>query len=322
MDKQDTIQQDVSQQVEKQIVASPQMQQREKTFSALVERAEEEMDRQAAGNQTTEQTVAQVIDDPSQYRVRVKIDGQEKELAVADVVTSYQKNEVASERLRQASERNKKLDDREQYLNDWERQLQQQSLSTDPAQDSGIDDDQTAITQALELVAEGDFEQASKLLNDTIKKGRSSATTPAVNIEQVTKQVEENLSGKQIWDDFLKDNPVFQIDYDNAGNPIVSKQREYGDFIYLRDFKPQVDSGAISYQEALNQTAERVRNVFETPETTQQQATTGQEQRLLRKQAIDNIPVAAGARSVGPAVQQEESRADVLAGMRKARGLA
>jgi len=332
----DTIQQDVSGEVKQQVVTSPQMQQRDRTFSEILARSEEVLDRQIAGNMTTEPTepTVQVVDDPARFKVRVKVDGQEKELLVADVVTGYQKNEVASERLRKASERGRELDAREEALRNLEAQIKLQTVSLSQPSQGAItvpengDDLQvqlkSAVSDAFSAMVDGDTEAATKLLVDAIVKGRPvvTETTPAIDPQQIAAQVRQTLNSEQVWDNFVRDNPEFREEYDDQGTAIVSKQREYGDFIYARDFAPLVERGEISYQEALISTAKSVRDTFSpgiqpppVPELT------GTEQRQQRKQAIDNIAIAAGARSAGAVEEKEESRAEILSNMRKVRGL-
>lgn len=326
----DTIQQDVSQ-VEKQVISSPQMQQREKDMAGIMARADEELERQlaGAGNVTTEQAV-RVIDDPTQMRVRVKIDGEEKELSVADVVAGYQKNEVASERLRKASEQRRELDARERAVQQLEAQirLQSQDLSRPAASESNADGGDDVMTQmkapiarALELFTEGDVEQASDLLAKAMmaNKGRDT-TTPAVDARQIAKQVKQELDGEHVWETFVRDNPEFQVSFDDQGQQIVSREREIGDLIYIRDYEAKVQSGEISYLEALNQTAAAAKRMF-APAGSDTPKVSGSEERQSRKAALDNIVVAAGARGAGPVEEKEESRADVIASMRRSRHL-
>ncbi|CAB4211916.1 hypothetical protein UFOVP1419_51 [uncultured Caudovirales phage] len=326
----DTIQQDVSQ-VEKQVISSPQMLQREKDMAGIMARSDEELERQlaGAGNVTTETNV-RVVDDPAQYRVRVKIDGEEKELSVADVVAGYQKNEVASERLRKASEQRRELDARERAVQQLEAQMKLQSgnLSHSPSGDDQADNGDDAMTQmkapiarALELFTEGDVEEASNLLAKAMmaNKGREN-TTPAVDAKQIAQQVRQELDGEHVWETFVNNNPEFRVEFDDQGQQIISREREIGDLIYMRDYDAKVQSGEISYLEALTQTAAAAKR-FVTPEIPTQQKISGSEERQSRKAALDNIVVAAGARGAGPVEEKEESRADVIASMRKSRHL-
>jgi hypothetical protein len=325
----DTIQQDVSQ-VEKQVISSPQIQLREKNMAAIMARADEELERQiaGAGNVTTEPSV-RVVDDPSQFRVRVKVDGEEKELSVADVVAGYQKNEVASERLRKASEKGRELDARERAVQQLEAQVKLQSgnpSQTAAGDDQAAGDDAMAqmkapIARALELFTEGDVEEASNLLAKAMmaNKGREN-TTPAVDAQQIAKQVRQEMDGEQVWENFVRDNPEFRAEFDDQGNQIISREREIGDLIYVRDYEAKVQSGEISYLEALTQTAATAKRML-APAVQEQAKLSGSEERQSRKAALDSIVVAAGARNAGPVEEKEESRADVIASMRKSRHL-
>lgn len=336
MNNDGTIQQDVSGTAGHQVVTSPQQQQRDKTFSEILARSEEELDRQIAGNIVTTEPTVQVVDDPARFKVRVKVDGEEKELLIADVVTGYQKNEVASERLRKASERGREMDAREETLKNLEAQLKLQTVNLsqpdngDTKPNLQVEDDlqvqlKSVVSEAFGAMVDGDTEAATKLLVDAIVKGRpvvTPVTTPPVDPQQIAAQVRETLNSEQVWEEFVRDNPEFREEFDDQGNAIVSKQREYGDFIYTRDFAPRVARGEISYQEALTSTAKSVRDTFSPGIQPQPEPElSGTEQRQQRKAAIDNIAIAAGARSAGPVEEKEESRAEVLTNMRKARGL-
>ena len=337
MHNQGTIQQDVSRQNEQQPVVPPQMQRREQQYADILQRVEDEVDRQVSGPVTTEQHV-RLVDDPAQYKVRVKLAGEEKELVLADVVAGYQKNEVASERLRLAGEKQRELEQRERALRDLESQLQLQnaSLSNRDADtrggDQGTNDDlRSRLTErfstSLGAMVEGNTDDAVNNMVDAVLaavQGRQQTTPTTIDVRQIASQVKQTIDTEQVWDRFLADNPEFREEYDGQGQPVFSKEREYGDFLYDRDYRPRVERGELSYHEALMATASDVKKVLSLPAVPQQeeqQQPHGQQTRQARKQSIDNIAVAAGARSAGPVVEQEESRSSILNDMRRSRGL-
>lgn len=307
----DTIQTDVPAGEEKQEQAlSP----RELMLSQIDGRLDEERQGQIWVEPETSQPGEPVlVEDLQQFMVRVKIDGKEETKPLAEVVGGYQKNTVASERLRQASQQRIELEARERAL--LERENQIQLAATASHEDPGDNDE---LDLALNALVEGDTTQAAKVIRDMVSKGRQT-TTPAVDEAAITAQVESRLSGKNDWENFLRDNPEFREEYNDQGQVILTKERQYGDFVYERDYAKRVENGEISYLEALNATAGEVRKTFSPPPAKEQQTT--REAKLERKRALDNLPIAAGARAAGPDAGQDESPSETIADMRRARGL-
>lgn len=320
----DTIQTDVSTGKETpQRTLSP----REMAMANIEERLEHELEGQfvaapepapaaapAAAAATTAQPV--MVEDPQQFLVTVKIEGKEEKKPLSEILAGYQKNETASERLRRASEKQKELEARERNLLEQERQIQlagQLSVETTDTDDG--------LEQALGALAEGDTATAAQALREIIK-GRQQQTTPQkINVADIAAQVEEKISTQNDWNDFLRENPEFREDVDGQGNPVYTKERQFGDFLFERDYAHRVESGELSYREALNQTAQEVRKVFSPPPAAAPSPEqVAREKKLERKKSIDHLPVAAGARASGEQ-QQEESRSDVISEMRKSRGL-
>lgn len=305
MDKETgTIQQDVSSDSGTQDQQRP-LTARELMFEQIGNKIDEERQGQEVEGDTTEttdQAGKQVVDD-LQMLVRVKVNGKEEEKPLAEVLTGYQKNEAASERLRLAAAKEKDLAAREKALND---QIQLQSqLSADTDTD---DDD---LDQALSAIVEGNTDAAKQALRNAINKGRTVPdTTPQVIDEDALAQrIEQKQEVKKDWDTFLKANPEFA----NAN----SKERKYGDYLFNTKYAPLIEAGETSYHQALLDTANEVKGTLAQPAAPK----TPRDLKLERKQSIDNLPIAAGARQTGAAAEAEETHGDIITQMRKGRNL-
>jgi hypothetical protein len=299
-----TIQQDVSSDGSTQDQQRP-LTARELMFEQIGNKIDEERQGQEVEGgtiETTDQAGKQVVDD-LQMLVRVKINGKEEERPLAEVLTGYQKNEAASERLRLAAAKEKDLAGREKALND-QIQLQGQ-LSTEA--DTGDDDD---LDQALNAIVEGNTDAAKQALRNAINKGRAPVTTPqAIDEDALAQRIEQKQEVKKDWDTFLKANPEFADD--------KSKERQYGDYLFNTKYAPLIEAGEISYHQALLDTANEVKSTLTQPAATK----TPREIKLERKQSIDSLPIAAGARQTGAAAEQEETHGDIITQMRKGRNL-
>lgn len=252
--------------------------------------------------ETTNTAEKQVVDD-LQMLVRVKVNGKEEEKPLADVLTGYQKNEAASERLRLAAAKEKDLEAREKALDAQIQAQSQLSSNTDTDDDGDLD-------QALAAIIEGNTEVAKKALRDAINKGRTPITTPqAIDEDALAGRIEQKQEVKKDWDLFLSKNPEFA--------DANSKERQYGDYLFNTKYAPLVEAGEVSYHQALFDTANEVKSTLAQPATTK----TPRDIKLERKQSIDNLPIAAGARQTEATAEQEESHGDIITQMRKGRNL-
>jgi hypothetical protein len=247
---------------------------------------------------------------PEQIKVKVKVDGQEVELPLSEVTKGYQKDAVASRRLAEAAEERKKLEAFKLELDERERTMAQGALSN-----ASLDDDtdvDAQIAAAVKHMVEGDEAEASEMLKSILKKGRQSTTPVSIDEDAIIAKAEARLEEKRAvverasaWDEFIASNPDFANE--------TSKQRQYGDYLFDSVYAPQIQSGELSYREALQKTAQDVTDVFNPGQPTPRQ------QKEERKKAIDNLPVASGARS-GKVQETAATTDDVLKEMMASRG--
>lgn len=283
----------------------------------------EQTQQQAPAPTVATEGEAVLVDDPKRFKLRVKIGDREEEQSLDAVMNELRSSQG---RLRSLSQREKEL---AAALAEKDRLIEQQlaaQMTASPATDEEID---ARAAEIVGAIAEGEEDKAIAALRDVLRKGRQSATP--VDATALVGQVKDELAKEQaaaqnatVWETFLADHPEFSEQVDDAGNVILSEERQYGDFLFERDFKPRIEAGEISYQQALIETAEAVKKTL-AGKTGQDDANQADkdpfQERQERKRQLDNLPVAAGARSQGAAPATDESHADIIREMRKARGL-
>ena len=266
-----------------------------------------------------------LVDDLKRYRIRVKVGDSEEEKDLETVVNDLRTHQG---RVRSMTQREKDLQTQLAAAKEkLEQQLkaQQQVVETT---DDDIDIEARVKTVSAALI-EGDEETANTVLRELLTKGRQEKATPGVDKNEIISTVKEQLQEEsakseqaRIWAEFAKEHPEFEVKEDpETGQPIVSEQRDYGDIIYARDFLGKVQSGEISYREALEKTAEKVGKMFAKPAAPQPQENE-LEKRQQRKETIDQLPVAAAvaARENAETAEKEDPNS-IIAEMRKSRGL-
>ena len=255
---------------------------------------------------------------PVERMLRGKIDGIEWEAPESEVIKGYQKDQTASRRLEHAAEENKRLQGEWNRLN-AERAAFEQTRKAAPAEKSAAADTETQATplgdeagdakQIYEALVSGDEDQAVKAI-DKLQKGRQAEAIPP---EKIAAQVRQQIA----WDDARE---RFSVDYkDIAADPLLAQIASNTLTETLRTAK--------SYTEAFREAGERTRawvrgagGVMPQAEGGQPQTDPGLEEKLSRKERIDN-PTAINARAAGKPQEQAETPRDVIKQMREARGL-
>ena len=268
-------------------------------------------DEEDAPKKSERREAPEVLDeaDYGTVKVKVKVDGQEVMMPLAEVAKGYQKDAVASRRLEQAARERQELELFRRQLAEQEQRLSQaRQAPLSPEGDAG-DDLEAQIKAAMSALIDGDEDQAAQALRKVV--GRQAAT-PAIDEEAIIAKAEARIEAKRqeaenadAWREFVDSNPAFADE--------TSKQRQYGDYLFNTVYGPKLEAGELSYREALRAAAQDVATVFQgEPEAPARSV------REERKQRIDNLPTA-GARAVRQA-PKSESVEDVLEDMRRMRG--
>lgn len=132
-------------------------------------------------------------------KYRVKIDGEEQEVPLSEILRGYQKDSAASRRLEEASRRQKELDEREDRLREHEARLSNtpetqatQQMAADPG-------------AFLDALYEGDREKAAKLLNDLGIGRQQTATQEQINPSEVAALVKQQIAVDSAFETFKRD---------------------------------------------------------------------------------------------------------------------
>lgn len=240
------------------------------------------------------------------FRVKVKIDGQESEVSIADMQREYQKNGAADRRMAEAV----RLQRENQELQD---KLQQQLQA--PAIPSAEVDPDTGKKFTSALFA-GDEETANQAFADAVsravqaemeKTGRSNATQ--VDPAAIAQQVKQQMVVESALEQSRKDYPQLYADPDIEALGATKINRKMSD-------------EGMSFTEALDSVSTEFATKFGwQPEGRPKESatTTARDAKLERKAGIDNVHAINTKTTTTEATPQ--STTDVIAEMRKARGM-
>ena len=234
---------------------------------------------------------------------KIKIDGEEMELPLSEIVKGYQKDKSASRRMEDAAKRARELDEREETLKQAEEQLKRQTIK--PAEkETTVDDDDAEIDAALDAYLEGDRDPFKAIIKSA-KQGRQEP----VPDEEIDRRVAAILAKRKQDEDHASANSQFAKDH-----PDILQDAFLLDMANKR-YYAKIDEGK-SIVEAM---AEAGR---ETKEWLQAKTGNRNADKQRRKETIDNLQVA-GARSSAPETDDTpENPSSIISEMRQKRGLA
>jgi len=246
----------------------------------------------------------QQIPDETDRKIRVKIDGEERELPLSEVVKGYQKDATASKRLEEASGRKKELDDWETELRAREAQLSRKA--DDDGDDLGGEEDE--VDKAIDALLDGDRSKFKEIL----KKGRQESSTPTQ--EELDNLLEQRLSKRDVKHEHAEAQKKFKSEYqDIFEDPTLLSAANDRYYAKLDEGKSITDA----MLEAGKETREWLRQKAGVKETT------SLEEKQRRKSNLLNLPVT-GARSGSRSDDDNtpEDRSSVIADIKKSRGQA
>lgn len=247
--------------------------------------------------------------------VTVKIDGQERQVSVADMQRDYQKNGAADKRLEEAARQSREA---ARLLAEAQARAGIPPVGVDPnkgtpesttqAETSG-DDPKAEAKRIVTALFEGDEEKALEAV-ERLVAGRQAPTQAQPDTQQIAQVVKQQMSVDSALEQFSKD---YQ---DIVSDPYLATIADQ----YL---EAEVKDPTKSYAEALDAAGKKTRDwlaaktgqpAVNTPPTMDRT------QKLERKAGIDNVQALnTKATTVEEPVQ---SASDVIADMKKQRGLA
>jgi hypothetical protein len=275
-------------------------------YEALAEKAEKaRQEREGVTDEGQEQSVETQIDSqveaataPQETLIKVKLDGVEQEVPLSDVVRAYQKDAVASKRLNDASA---KLREADEILARAKAQPTQENSSQ-------VGEDATNIAKtAIESLLNGDEEGAANALA-LLAAGRGNSTQ-APDTDEVAAKVKQQLEVDSALTKFTGEYA------DVVSDPQLAKITN--DFL-----AEEMNTGTHATQyEALVAAGNRARSWLadKTGVKTGDESSTIRNDRVAKKAGMEQVP----SNSASAASQDEptESASDIIAEMKKARGL-
>lgn len=234
--------------------------------------------------------------------VKVKVDGEEQELPLSEVIKNYQKEATADKRLREAAEERHRL---EQLRNEIEQERSK------PVEEEQLPDNDADLTDAERIAAafdnlsygtDDEKAEASRELKALL--GRSD--NPTIPVEQITQQAAQQA--------------IYQMQYQEAEKRFLEG---YQDIV----------SDPTLYQMAANEYSKQLQNA----ETYEQAFTAAGDavrqwkdkliggasktsSRMELKQNLPKEPNKLGSRVESAPVEKEETPSDIIAAMARARG--
>jgi hypothetical protein len=258
------------------------------------------------------QLEAQLSDEPKflndgldKYRVKVKIDGEESDVSIADMQREYQKAGAADRRMADATRLQRENMELQERL--------QQQLQNIPAVPSQEDMD-TANQYTTALFA-GDEDEANKAFNSAVSKavqaemaktGRSNTTQ--VDPAQIAQQVKQQMVADNALEQSRADYPQLYADPDIEALGASKIQRKMGEG---KTFAEALDETGSEFAKSFNWTT--------AGRQTENATTTARDMKLEKKANIDNVRAINSKTTTTEAPPQ--SATDVIAEMRKARGM-
>ena len=130
-----------------------------------------------------------------EWYVTAKVDGEEKDVLLNDVLTQYQKNSSADKRLQEASERQRELEEYETKLNAYRSHLETQARqpSSDAVEQESPSSDATdaLYEQYHDALFQGDEVKASGLLKKIRAADRPS--TPEIDVNSIVERTQAEM---------------------------------------------------------------------------------------------------------------------------------
>jgi hypothetical protein len=246
-------------------------------------------------------------------RVKVKIDGVEREVALSQVVRNFQKDGAADNRLRDANEALRRAKELEDRLAQREAPVAQEPTPKPSSPEESV----AARKKFLDAMFRGDEEAAGTAFDEAVAAVAGRGNTTTLDPDAIIKQALPAL--KQ------------QMDIDSALTEFRSKYASIDADPYLAqraaDSARQKIADGLSHREALleagAETLDWIRGITSVPATENTTATTQQmTDRQTRKQSHSESIVTGAAGKVGSEQPKPLTRAEELNQMRASRGQA
>jgi hypothetical protein len=244
-------------------------------------------------------------------KVRAKIDGEEQDVSVADMLRAYQKNGSADKRLEEATRLLKEAEARAQAIPIAA--PPPPTESTPPPPPLPVPDDtelKGKVKAALASLYAGDEEAATASLYDVIKANRSvekpATPAPAIDINQLADQLQQRLAVETAFATIKTDYPDLLANKDLETLAVIKTQTKEASGM----------TRAAAMLESAQEVYQAIGKTVGTPPLTKQDISRAE--KLERKGRLESVPTASAA-AVQPETQEPSSPSALIAEMRAKR---
>ncbi|THF55922.1 hypothetical protein [Pseudothauera rhizosphaerae] len=269
------------------------------------QRQEEDLSADAQVAQQTDPTV--IADGFDKVKVRAKIDGEEVEVSLDQVLRQFQKNGAADRRLAEATKILNEAKERATAPNDANDEKQQEEPGRADEKAPGTKE---LAEKAVAALMEGNEAEVATIF-DEVMNGRQQQVPAIPSVEEITQSVKQQIEVESALRQFSTD--YADIDSD----PYLS-------VLAIQAVQQKVQEGT-SFPDALRETGEDLRGWIKgkSGAATDEPATTAaRNERLERKARLDNVraaSVTAKSSTTQEPLTEEQIRREAMEELRKSR---
>lgn len=172
-----------------------------------------------------------VLDDLDATKVKIKVDGVERMVSVAELVRTAQKNEAADKRLAEAT---RLLQEAQQRAATPPKETQAPEQQKPDAVKKPVQDPKQKTKEFLDALFQGDEDKAQEILADLVERPSHTETAPelvAVDPDEIATRVEASLERRSALKQFAAAYPEILKDADLAAlaDMKLARRLEAGD---------------------------------------------------------------------------------------------
>lgn len=251
-------------------------------------------------------------EEPQPKTYKVKVDGIEEERSIDDLIIGYQKSVAGDKHLKHAAEERRQLEEERRLIQEERQRLdaeRQQRTAPEPEAKptTTLDELRQARRDALEI---GDFDEFDRL-DEELSKQRTPPNAAQYDANEIINQATQRAKN--------------QIAYESALSTFVEKNSTIVGDNVLYDIAMKtfdnVCAESATYTEAFAKTENLMKDWIGriTPEQTP--VDTAMTDRIDKKKSIQQEPGRLNVKSAPSPAEKEETPSEIIANMRKARGL-
>lgn len=241
-------------------------------------------------------------DPPEEPKYKVKVDGEELELPLTEILKGYQKDQATSKRLAQAAQERQALEEERAELERLRVELESKKQPLPPTENPVGNVDDPAHTLYQKLIYGGE-DEGVEALNELLS-GRKQEAIPK---EQIVAEA--------------ANKAILQMQYNNAERQFLKDNPEIAGDATLYNIAMNVLQQAIPYSRTYDEaftTAAQETKAWLNKFSTKQEAVSEKQQ---RKEAMAKEPARSNAKAESFPAQKAETASEIIVNMRKQRGL-